>query len=92
MTRRTLTTMGSATAVAAVVGGCLLLGPTPQAQAGTICNSTKTSCVTFGSNGSFTATQTNSSGQTSTGTFSWNPFCVTGTNSSGSASFPLGCK
>jgi hypothetical protein len=33
MTRRTLTTMGSATAVAAVVGGCLLLGPTPQAQA-----------------------------------------------------------
>jgi hypothetical protein len=32
MTRRVLTAMGSATAVAAVVGGCLLLGPTPQAQ------------------------------------------------------------
>ena len=33
MTRRVLTAMGSATAVAAAVGTCLLLGPTPQAQA-----------------------------------------------------------
>src|SRR2546421_11934036 len=33
MTRRVLTTIGSATAVATAVGACLLLGPTPQAQA-----------------------------------------------------------
>jgi hypothetical protein len=54
MTRRALTTMGSATAIAAMVGGCLMLGPTPQAQAGTICDSSSR-CVTFGS-GSITAT------------------------------------
>jgi hypothetical protein len=54
MTRRVLTAMGSATTVAAVVGGCLLLGPTPQAQAGTICDSSGR-CVTFGS-GSISAT------------------------------------
>ena len=33
MTRRVLTALGSATAVATAVGACLLLGPTPQAQA-----------------------------------------------------------
>jgi len=55
MTRRVLTAMGSATAVAAAVGTCLLLSPAPQAQAGTICNADKTSCVTFGK-GSISAT------------------------------------
>jgi hypothetical protein len=33
MTRRVLTTIGSAAAVATAVGTCLLLAPTPQAQA-----------------------------------------------------------
>ncbi|HYZ38770.1 MAG TPA: hypothetical protein VE673_18980 [Pseudonocardiaceae bacterium] len=78
--------MGSATAVTAVVGGCLLLGPTPQAQAADICstNSDGTkSCVKFGSNVSFSATQTKGTTTISSGSFSWNPFCVTGTNSSG---------
>ena len=56
MTRRVLTAMGSATAVAAAVGACLLLGPTPQAQAGTIGNCA-TGCVTFDStNHKITAT------------------------------------
>ena len=54
MTRRALTSIGSATAVATAVGACLLLGPSPQAQASTICNSSG-SCVTFGT-GSISAT------------------------------------
>lgn len=37
MTRRALTSIGSATAVATAVGACLLLGPTPQAQASPSC-------------------------------------------------------
>lgn len=87
MTRRVLTAMGSATAIAAMVGGCLLLSPTPQAQAGTICNSTKTSCVTFGG-GSISATKTDTSG-TSTALFSFSPFCVAGSSPSGSGFFGL---
>jgi hypothetical protein len=57
MTRRMLTTMGSTTAVAAVVGGCLLLGPTPQAQAATTIGNCATGCVNIG-----TGTITGSSG------------------------------
>lgn len=37
MTRRVLTTIGSATAVATTVGACLLLGGTAQAQAAPAC-------------------------------------------------------
>jgi len=101
MTRRVLTAMGSATAVAAAVGTCLLLSPAPQAQAASspLCSidtSTNTkNCVSYNSKtGSLTATQTNTTTNktTSTATFSWNPFCVTGTNSSGSASFPYSCR
>ena len=76
MTRRLLTTMGSATAVTAVVGGCLLLGPAPQAQAGTICNppTSTTNCVTFGPK-SISATSGKSTG---TVTFTPTGICATG--------------
>ncbi|MBV8992604.1 MAG: hypothetical protein JO287_02625 [Pseudonocardiales bacterium] len=48
MTRRVLTTIGSATAIATAVGACLLLGPTPPAQAATTIGNCATGCVTFG--------------------------------------------
>jgi hypothetical protein len=55
MTRRVLTTIGSATAVATAVGACLLLGPTPQAQAADCPPNTglfgiSSTCI-FGTNG-----------------------------------------
>ena len=49
MTRRVLAAIGSVTAVAAAVGTCLLLGPTPQAQAATTIGNCATGCVSFGS-------------------------------------------
>jgi hypothetical protein len=89
MTRRVLTTMGSATAVAAVLGGCLLLGPTPLARAdvsGTSGNSSGSISTTNG-----VTTITGKSGS-STGTvkFGSGTFCVMGFTLSGSGSF--GCK
>jgi hypothetical protein len=72
MTRQVLTTIGAATAIAAAVGGCLLLGPIPQAQAAAICDSKNTmNCVTFNPGGGFTATNGKN-----TGTVTFNPFCV----------------
>lgn len=60
VTKRVLTTMGSATAVATVVGACLLLGPTAQASPISGCSS-PTTCgtVTPGSGGGFTVTGIN---------------------------------
>jgi len=49
MTRRVLTTIGSAAAVATAVGTCLLLAPTPQAQAATTIGNCTTGCVIFDS-------------------------------------------
>jgi hypothetical protein len=87
MTRRVLTAMGSATAVAAVVGGCLLLGPTPQAQAGTICYPLNSkNCVTS-SGGVLKVTSSNGS----SATYNLSTFCAMATNSSGTTA-TYGCS
>lgn len=81
MTRRVLTTIGSATAVATTVGACLLLGPTPQAQAaaGPLCDPKTGNCVTF-TKGGF---QVTNASKTPVATVTWTPFCLSGTSSSG---------
>jgi hypothetical protein len=75
MTRRVLTTIGSAAAVATAVGTCLLLGPTPQAQATTIGNCA-TGCVNIGT-GTITATSGNKSAVVQ---FFGNMVCATASN------------
>lgn len=77
MTRRVLTTIGSATAVATAVGACLLLGPTPQAAAVPLCDQKTGNCVAF-TKGGFQVTN----GSKSVATVTWSPFCVMGTSSS----------
>jgi len=79
MTRRVLTTIGSATAVATAVGACLLLGPAPQAQAttGRLCDPKTGNCVTFTQGGGFQVTNATN---TTVATVTWSPFCVTATS------------
>jgi hypothetical protein len=86
MTRRMLTTMGSATAVAAVVGGCLLLGPTPQAKADITGSNGSSSGSISSSGGTTTITGTSSSGK---GTVVFGPgiFCAMASSGTSVASF-----
>lgn len=77
MTRRVLTTTATATAIATAVGGCLLLGPTAQAQAtpGQLCDAAK-NCVTFGSNSISATSGTGTSAKTASVTFLSNGICA----------------
>jgi hypothetical protein len=69
MARRVLTTMSSTTAVAAVVGGCLLLGPAPQALAASpkYCDPKNGNCVTLNNGGGFTVKRRTEAPEPSTG-------------------------
>lgn len=87
MTRRVLTAIGSVTAVAAAVGTCLLLGPTPQAQADTISGSSGSSSGTITTSPTgFSVTGKSSSGMGSM-SLTGGKFCVTGVSGSSSGSF-----
>lgn len=77
MTRRVLTTIGSAAAVATAVGTCLLLAPTPQAQAD-ICSGTN--CVIFGPTGITAKSGTGTSAKSASVTWLPSGICAIATD------------